>query len=79
MAQSRSEYDDGDWDDREATADGADDANILANTPLLLLTLPLDEEEPLPVVAFVPAAAVAWHVAAGGCEAPAGFSGKSEL
>lgn len=80
MAQSRSEYEDGVWDECEALA-GADDANILANTPLLLLTLPLalplDVEEALVAAAAVGVAVAGQVAATGGCETPGGFSGKS--
>lgn len=56
MAQSMSEYEDGDWDDcgSPAGADDDDDANILANTPLLLFkVLPLVVDEPAAAVVVV--------------------------
>lgn len=70
MAQRRSVYELGGWEDCETTAGAEDDANILANTPLLLLTLPpLEVEEPLALVV----------AAVGCCKTPVGFSGNSEL
>ena len=65
MTHRESVYEDGGCGDFE-TATGAvvDDANILANTPLLLLTLPLlVVEEPLALV-----------VSGGGCKTPLGLS-----
>lgn len=74
IAQSISENEDGDCEGCE-TPDGVDDANILANTLLLLqfAPLPLELEEPL-AVAMV-------KLAATGCcgGIPEGFSGASEL
>lgn len=73
MAHKESVYEDGGCGDCETTTGAAfDDANILANTPLLLLTLPLlVVEEPLALV-------VAGGGGGGGCETPLGLSCTSD-
>jgi len=72
MAQSMSEYEDGDWDDCGSPPGAADDdANILANTPLLPFNvLPLVVDEPAATVVVV----VVVKAAATGCccTSPAG-------
>lgn len=69
MAQRSSVYEVGGWEDCETTAGAEDDANILAKTPLLLLTLPpLEVEEPLALLV----------AGSGCCKTPVGFSGNSD-
>ena len=75
-----SENEDGDWDDCEFPTGAEEDANILANTPLLALApLPLEVEEPLAAVVANPAAAGLLGVSEAGCccTSAAGLTGAS--
>lgn len=71
IAESISVYEVGGCEDFETKAGAEDDANILANTPLLLLTLPpLEVEDPLTL-------ASGGGGGGGNCKTPVGFSGIS--
>lgn len=72
MEQSRLEKEDGDWAD-PGIPTGADEVTILASTPLLVPTLPLEVEQTL-VVAVV---AVKHVIADCCCKVDVGLSGNS--